>query len=182
MVKNFFKHLNTVNKHRYMVFRLCLKCGLFWQGLTHDLSKYSIVEFEEGVKYYQGSRSPIAKCKEETGFSEAWLHHTGKNKHHHEYWYDYNAPDKTPIIPYKYVAEMICDNLAAGMTYNDKNWNDYTQYEYWLKRKDKLMVNKDVSDMMLEAFRQVGENGIDKTINKKNLKSLYKKYCIKDKE
>lgn len=177
MIKNFFRHLNTINDHRFKVFILCIKAGIPFRGLIHDLSKYSLDEFVEGVKYYQGNRSPIAKCKEETGYSKAWLHHTGINKHHHEYWYDYYAPDKTPIIPYKYVAEMICDNLASGMTYNKEKWTPNTQYEYWLKHKDKLMINEKISNILLETFLQVSKQGINKTINKKNLKNIYKKYC-----
>lgn len=177
MLINLFKHFNTVNKHRFKVFCLCLRCGELWRGLTHDLSKYYPIEFFEGVKYYQGNRSPIARCKEETGYSKAWLHHTGFNKHHHEYWYDYYTPDKTPIMPYKYVVELICDNLASGMTYLGKDWYPYSQYEYWLERKGKLMINDKVWEMALEAFRQVGEKGIKKTLTKKNLKYLYSKYC-----
>ncbi|MBO7526824.1 MAG: catalase, partial [Clostridia bacterium] len=64
MIKNFFRHLHMINRHRFIVFKLCLKCGLFWRGLFHDLSKYSFIEFWEGVKYYNGRRSPISKCRE----------------------------------------------------------------------------------------------------------------------
>ena len=64
MIRNFFGHLHTVNKHRFKVFILCCKCGFIWRGLTHDLSKYSPVEFFEGVKYYAGGKkSPILNCK-----------------------------------------------------------------------------------------------------------------------
>ena len=117
MIKKFFGHLHTVNTHRFRVFKLCCRVGIPFQGLVHDLSKYSPVEFFEGVKYYQGNYSPIRKCKQENGYSRAWLHHKGRNKHHYEYWYDYAASVETPIIPFKYFLEMVCDSLAAGMTY-----------------------------------------------------------------
>ncbi|MDE7214709.1 MAG: catalase, partial [Clostridia bacterium] len=86
---NFFKHLATVTRHRRTVRRLCFKCGLIKQGLAHDLSKFSPAEFWAGVKYYQGNRSPQAREREVIGYSAAWLHHKGKNKHHFEYWTDY---------------------------------------------------------------------------------------------
>ena len=54
----FRAHLHTVNRHRRLVRHYCFKLGLVWQGLTHDLSKYSPTEFWRGVKYYQGWRSP----------------------------------------------------------------------------------------------------------------------------
>ena len=41
-----------------MVAKHCFKVGMYWQGLTHDLSKYSPSEFWQGCKYYQGYRSP----------------------------------------------------------------------------------------------------------------------------
>ena len=119
-IKNFFKHLNLVNKHRFLVFKLALKAGIPYRGLVHDLSKYSPVEFIESVKYYNGELSPIKVSKEENGYSKAWLHHKRRNKHHFEYWYDFNAPNKTPIIPYKYNVEMICYTLVASMIYKGK--------------------------------------------------------------
>ena len=54
-VKKFFGHLHTVNKHRCNVFKLCCRVGIPFQGLVHDLSKYSPEEFWESVKYFQGN-------------------------------------------------------------------------------------------------------------------------------
>ena len=44
------EHLKTVNRHRRLVRRYCFKLGLYWQGLTHDLSKYSPTEFWRSAK------------------------------------------------------------------------------------------------------------------------------------
>ena len=84
-------HLRTVQHHRFLVLRHCWRVGLYWQGLTHDLSKFSPVEFSAGAKYYQGNRSPNEIERREKGYSAAWLHHKGRNKHHLEYWIDYAA-------------------------------------------------------------------------------------------
>ena len=122
MLKKAYKHFLTVTKHKYYVFRLSIKAGIPVRGFLHDFSKYSFTEFWESAKYYtDGKSSPITNCKRERGYSKAWLHHKGKNKHHHEYWYDYETTDEVPVIPYKYTVEMICDQLAAGITYNGKN-------------------------------------------------------------
>ncbi|MDE6075958.1 MAG: catalase, partial [Clostridia bacterium] len=94
----FFKHLRTVCRHRRQVRKNCFKAGLVWQGLTHDLSKFSLKEFVPGVKYYQGTRSPQAKERELFGYSAAWLHHKGRNKHHFEYWTDVNAVGETVCV------------------------------------------------------------------------------------
>ena len=122
MIVNFFKHLHTVNKHRFKVFIYCCKVGIPLRGLLHDLSKYSPVEFFEGVKYFDGKKSPIINAKKELGYSNAWLHHKGRNKHHSEYWMDLAAPTKAPVIPFKYVLEMICDRIAAAKVYQGKKY------------------------------------------------------------
>lgn len=178
-IKNIFKHLHLVNKHRFLVFKLSIKAGIPFRGLVHDLSKYSPTEFIESVKYYDGKISPIKVCKKENGYSKAWLHHKGRNKHHFEYWYDFNSPTKTPIIPYKYTIELLCDTIAAGMAYNGKEWNPNSQKQYFENRKDLEYINEDIKKVIREVYEQVNKYGINKTINKKNLKKIYYKHIKK---
>lgn len=97
MIKNFFLHLHLINKHRWTVFKLSIKAGIPLRGLIHDLSKYSPTEFCESVKYYNGEHSPILAARKTQGYSKAWLHHKGRNKHHPEYWYDSQAPESSHI-------------------------------------------------------------------------------------
>lgn len=82
-------HFYTITSHKIKVAGLCFRCGLYKQGILHDLSKYSPIEFISGVRYYQGHRSPISKEKEVLGYSKGWLHHKGRNRHHWEYWVDF---------------------------------------------------------------------------------------------
>lgn len=42
---NIWNHFKTITKHRMLVCRHCFQIGLYRQGLTHDLSKYSPEEF-----------------------------------------------------------------------------------------------------------------------------------------
>ena len=170
-------HLHTINRHKIKVTYLCFRCHLYKQGILHDLSKYSYIELKTGFHYYQGFRSPIDAEKEEKGYSLGWLHHKGRNKHHWEYWYDGKAIDKTPVIPYKYAVEMLCDTLAAGKTYLGKKWTNSSQLEYWTRTKDLEFINKKTADFLEAVYIDVSKNGIDATINKKNLKTLYQKYC-----
>lgn len=176
MIKKLMLHFNLVNRHRTKVFKLCCKAGIPFRGLVHDLSKYSPTEFFESVKYYNGSYSPISKCKRENGYSKAWLHHKGRNKHHHEYWYDYAAPNKTALIPYKYTAEMICDTLAAGMTYQKENWTKDYQLNYYLKDRETKNINPKIDAVLLEVYELVSKEGIDRVINPKTLKKIYNKH------
>lgn len=178
MIKNIFLHFHMVNKHRWYVFKLSVRAGIPWRGLLHDLSKYSPTEFWESAKYYTGDYSPIVEARKDIGYSKAWLHHKGRNKHHTEYWYDPKSPNPYPMIPYRYVAEMVCDKMAAGLAYEGKNWKRSTQMEYWEKNKDKELANEKIKEMLTEVFKQVSEQGINKTITSKNLKKLYQTYCV----
>lgn len=175
-IKNVIGHLKTVNKHRFLVFKLSIKAGIPLRGLMHDLSKYSWTEFSEGIKYYNGKISPLKVSKKENGYSKAWLHHKGRNKHHFEYWYDFAASNKTPVMPYKYMVELICDNIAASLTYLGKDWTAKSQLEYFLNRKDLEYINEDIKKVLIDVYKQIEKNGIVKTITKKNLKKTYYKY------
>ncbi|MNT49086.1 hypothetical protein D3C72_1859140 [compost metagenome] len=141
------------------------------------MSKYSPTEFIESVKYYTGSRSPIQACRADKGYSEAWLHHKGRNKHHTEYWVDINSPNKTPIIPYKYTAEMICDKLAACLIYNGKNYKPDSMINYWVIERDSIQINLQISALLTRVYEDVRDYGIDKTLKKKNIRKLYEEYC-----
>lgn len=179
--KNILKHFILITRHRWVVFKLCCRVGLPWRGFVHDLSKYSPTEFWESAKYFNGKHSPITDCKKDKGYSEAWLHHKGHNKHHAEYWVDLNGPDQKPIlpiIPYPYVAEMLCDKLAAGIIYEGKEWTKEFELEYWLNERKKVFLNEQVRELITDFFTQVSKDGIKKVLTKKNVKSLYKKYCI----
>ena len=177
LIKNIIKHFCLITHHRWIVFKLCCKIGEPWRGLVHDLSKYSWTEFGESIKYYVGTHSPIIEARKNKGYSEAWMHHKGRNKHHPEYWTDELAPNPTPIIPYRYAAEMLCDKLAAGIIYQGKNWTKEYQLDYWNKEKDKVKTNEKIKCFITECLEIVAKEGIDKTLNRKRIKKIYKKHC-----
>lgn len=175
----FFKHLNTVNKHRWYVFKYCCKAGIPFQGLIHDLSKYSPTEFFESIKYYSGTRSPIDLCKEKNnGISYAWLHHKGRNKHHYEYWQDNFDNGTTHLrMPYKYAVESLCDRLGSSKAYNGENFSYQLAYEYWSNMIKKPIAMDDVTKYFLNScFELLASHSIKDTVilNKHSLEDLYK--------
>jgi hypothetical protein len=162
---HFWAHLKTVNHHRNLVCKYCFRLGLYWQGLTHDLSKYSPQEFRVGVRCFQGDRSPNDAERREKGYSASWLHHKGRNKHHFEYWTDY-ALDGSGIagveMPKKYIAEMFCDRLAASKTYRGKDYCDEDPYKFFLKGKDRRLLIAPETSALLEAMlRKLRDEGED---------------------
>lgn len=162
---NILGHFNTVRRHRALVRKYCFRLGLYWQGLTHDLSKFSPVEFWAGVKYYQGDHSPNDQQRKLYGYSAAWLHHKGRNRHHFEYWTDYQQ-DGSGIggveMPPKYLAEMFCDRLAAGQVYNGDHYDRSQPYKFFLRGQNKQMLLHPATSAALEAMlRKLMDEGED---------------------
>lgn len=161
------KHFITITKHRHKVMRLCFRLGIPFQGLKHDLSKYSFCEFSSGAKYYQGDRSPNAKERDLFGYSKAWLHHKGRNKHHFEYWYDFSKETKMyePVkMPLKYVKEMFADRIAASKTYKKKDYTDASPYEYYITRENAKMMHPDTSSLLESWLIMLKDKGEKETI------------------
>ncbi len=135
-------HLKIVRKHRKWARKYCFIAGLYWQGIVHDLSKYSPVELFESAYHYTGLTSPINTCKAEKGYSLGWFHHRGRNKHHWEYWVDNFEKGMTPtLMPYKYALEMICDFLAACAAYNKEEFSYMKEYEWWQEKKKVAIIH-----------------------------------------
>ena len=130
---DFWRHLKTVQRHRHLVRQYCFRLGLYWQGLTHDLSKFSPVEFWAGVKYFQGDRSPNDAQRRDKGYSASWMHHKGRNRHHFEYWTDLSPKTRTyePVdMPVRYLCEMVADRIAACKTYQGAAYTDASPLQY----------------------------------------------------
>ena len=164
VIKSFFGHLRTVMRHRRLVRKGCFKIGLYWQGLTHDLSKYSPTEFWPGVKYFQGVRSPNVAQRRALGYSASWMHHKGRNKHHVEYWVDINLESHQyePVdMPDKYIAESICDRIAASKNYNWKNFEPRMALDYYHKEKTKLPLHPNTDEKFEKLLKLYAEKGED---------------------
>lgn len=160
-------HLKTINSHKLMVMRHCFKVGLYKQGLLHDLSKYTPSEFISGVKYYQGDRSPNNAQKEAEGYSGAWLHHKGRNKHHYEYWIDYSAEKNIGIVgmkmPVKYVVEMFCDRVAASKIYNKDNYQDKDALNYYYRGRWKYIIHPETDRLLRKMLKMLADKGEEYT-------------------
>ena len=157
-----WQHFKTITKHRWLVMLGCFRVGLYRQGLTHDLSKYSPTEFWTGARYYQGNRSPNAAEREDKGYSEAWMHHKGRNRHHFEYWIDVDPAEKIykPVkMPLRFLAEMFCDRVAASKIYRGEKYRDSDPLDYFLSRKPTRSIHPETSDMLEKLLRMLAEQG-----------------------
>lgn len=166
MIK-WYEHLKTITKHKMEVMKNCFAVGLYKQGLLHDLSKYSWVEFSRGAKYYQGDRSPNDAEREDKGYTLAWLHHKGRNKHHLEYWIDYST-DKTKGLvgmpmPTEYVIEMFCDRIAACKIYNKDKYTDRHPLDYYMRGRAGKILHKDSAALLEEFLHMLADRGEEYT-------------------
>lgn len=148
--------------------KYCFKVGLYKQGLLHDLSKYSLDEFILGVKYYQGNRSPNAAEREKKGYSAAWLHHKGRNKHHYEYWLDYSPNAEVGLqgnrMPVKYVVEMFIDRMAACKTYYGEDYRNDSPLNYFLKNQGHYTMHEDTMELLEKLLTMLANEGEEPTL------------------
>lgn len=188
-IKNILGHLKTITTHKRIVREGCFRVGLYKQGLFHDLSKFSPTEFLVGAKYYQGDRSPNNAEREAIGYSSAWLHHKGRNRHHYEYWIDYSTKaiegGMAPApMPKKYVVEMFMDRVAASKTYNKEKYTDSHPLMYFQSGKGEPMMHPETRKLLLKLLTMLSKKGeaytfayIKKVVLKKRKKTSV--FCIR---
>lgn len=169
MIRNAAKHLKTVNHHRKLVREGCFKLGLYWQGLTHDLSKYTWPELRIGIRYYLNGESPHNGERKALGYSTAWLHHKGRNKHHAEYWIDYTAGEMEERhidgmkMPVKYLIEMFVDRISASKNYLGSKYTDAAPLAYYEKRKHYMVAHKGTRRQLEVLLHMLAEKGEEET-------------------
>ncbi|MGN0141469.1 MAG: DUF5662 family protein [Roseburia sp.] len=178
---NAWKHFCTITHHKILVMKGCFAVGLYRQGLLHDLSKYSPTEFLVGCRYYQGTKSPNGAEREAIGYSSAWLHHKGRNKHHLEYWIDYGvAEDKGSgtrehkgicgmKMPVKYVVEMYVDRVSASRNYLKDDYTDDSPLQYYSSGKQFYIMHEDTRallELLLVMLSLRGEAVVNDFIRK----------------
>lgn len=161
-------------KHRRTVMKHCAKCGILGQGIRHDLSKYSPTEFLPGIRFYQGNRSPNEAERREKGYSEAWMHHKGRNRHHFEYWTDYDPVKRVMVpikMPLRYVKEMFCDRVAATKVYQKEKYHEGAPLEYFQSGRAKMAMHPETAALLEKLLVMLKEDGEEKTFKYiKNLK------------
>ncbi len=168
-LKNAIGHFKTITSHRHMVIRHAFKAGIIWRGLMHDLSKYTPTEFGAGIKYYaDGKYSANENERKDLGYSKAWMHHKGRNRHHFEYWTDYvpHTKQMMPIkMPKEFALEMFCDRVAASKIYQGENYTDSHPLQYFLRSKGTRFIHPDTSDYLEKLLTMLKDEGEEATFS-----------------
>ena len=177
----FFKHLGVVLKHKHNVLKYATKLGIFWTGLVHDLTKFSPTEFNRSVKYFHGKKSPtIVERKEHDNFSYICVAHTGRNKHHWQYWVDYTREDiVVNCIPFKHALEYVADVLSASKVYNPKDFTLMVAYDYFKEHSQTYLMHPATKEFILWCIKEANDHGfkaVKKNITKVKYEELRSKY------
>ena len=160
-------HLKTITEHKLLVMRHCFKIGLYRQGIMHDLSKYMPSELLMGFMYYDdGKSSPNNGERRDKGYSNAWMHHKGRNRHHFEYWTDYSLhPSEAKHhlqaveMPRKYVAEMLLDRICASKNYNKESYTQQDPLSYFEHGKSHYLLHPQTEKELHGMLRMLDQKG-----------------------
>ena len=176
--KMFWNYMHKVIKHKCIIFRLCCKARIPIRGITHDMSKFSYTELKEAWIYADGVESLLNNCKKIKGFSEAWLHHKGHNKHHPEYWIDNLNGEPTPqIMDRTSSKELICDWLAAGIAYDDY-WDFDSPLEWYLKKGQNRLIHPNIKKYCYNVLLTIKKEQNINVLTR--LDYFYDKYVLND--
>ena len=139
MDTNYGAYLWYIMRHKWFVMMACMKRGLVWRGLVHDLSKLLPSEFYAYAMYFYG---PVPDPGSDTkiAFDKAWLLHQHRNPHHWQFWVLREDDGGTKLIemPDVFVAEMVCDWIGAGMAITGKSGETRSWYE---KNKHRITLH-----------------------------------------
>lgn len=174
---NFLKHFILITRHKFVVFKMLIRIGLYKQAFLHDLSKYFPIEFWGSVRYFDGKRSPISLEKKAVGYSYGWINHKNKNKHHWEYWTDFKfgAPYAAKM-PSKYLKEHIIDTIAASKVYNGKQFTKEMPLEFVtneLKYRHYHPQTKSALMFALDLYANTSEKRFNSYLKGSGLYELY---------
>ncbi len=150
-MNKYIKYLKTICVHKWYVFVECFKQGIIWQGIVHDLSKFSPSEFIASAKYYNDDGNDYE-------YQQAWLHHKGHNKHHWEWWVDWNSCDGSYIItkiPLKYMKEMYADMVGASKAYNKNKFDNKEPLNYFTTKCSGWVIEQNSKQWLIDKLTKL---------------------------
>jgi len=114
-MSDFFKYLFYILRHKHYVAVECLKRGLIWRAITHDLSKLRPSEFVAYMHYFYTYKDQRCIPIVRDAFYKAWLTHIHRNDHHWQHHLLHEGDEVVALpMPRRARTEMICDWIGAG--------------------------------------------------------------------
>ena len=161
MKNKYVKYFKTICTHKWYVFVECCKLGIIWQGIVHDMSKFSPSEFIASAWYYFGDRSDsVINEGIIEKYQQAWLHHKGHNKHHWEYWVDWDSNTGEYIlthIPLRYMEEMYADMVGASKAYNKKDFDCGEPFKYFTEKCNGWVMDSENKKWLKDKLEELSK-------------------------
>jgi hypothetical protein len=155
-MNKYLKYIKTVLVHKWYVFVECVKEGIIWQGIVHDLSKFSPTEFKASVKYWCDDHT----MEDAINYQIAWLNHIHHNKHHWQNWVYYEDDTNEFYvlkIPEKYLKEMYCDLIGASKAYNKGKFDKKEPLRYFLNDNCSKLLCEDDKNYLIKKLEKLAE-------------------------
>ena len=164
---NIWNHFSTITRHRNLVRKHCFQIGLYWQGLTHDLSKYSPEEFWTGVRYYQGNRSPMRLSVRPWGIPGPGFTIRAGTSTIMSIGLTFSNHKEEGLVgnkmPLRYVAEMVCDRIAACEVYKGKAYTSAAPLEYYEYTKNYITIHPRTRALLEKLLHMLKDQGEEAT-------------------
>ena len=140
-----WKYLKYVLRHKWFVFLECVKEGLIWRGIVHDMSKFNRAEWGPYIDKFFREEEPSDVVN--TAFKVAFEHHFMQNSHHwNQYCHQFiphrkgSIKEVSPIpMPVTDVIEMVCDWRAMTRAQGASNVAERTR-DWYLKNMGRMYM------------------------------------------
>lgn len=144
----YWQYFKYIVEHKINVGIECLKMGMPFHAITHDLSKFRISEFIPYSRFfYSKNRYNNYKQSDENdiNFQTAWNHHQKRNRHHWNYWVSVTRKNEIiPVeMPNKYVKQMVADWNGMSRKFGGKT------IDYFNKNKELMILHPITTERIL---------------------------------
>jgi len=149
-MRRYIMYLWYVIRHKWFVFVECVRIGVWWRGLSHDIGKLRPDELVPYAKHFYNSNGTGRDNFDDPAFDKAWLMHIHRNPHHHQYWVLRQDDAKIVVIqmPDVYVREMVADWKGAGKAQGFSN----NTHEWYEKNKGKMLLHENTRQRVEELL------------------------------
>lgn len=144
-MRRHFAYLKAVLRHKWFVFLACFRFGVpLWTAILHDWDKFLPDEwFDYAKTFYKpdGSKQYV----ESVAFSQAWMQHQHRNKHHWQYWLTMNESDYNNRLPIRKISVLVWDR-GVGQRIVKRNSGPSIWYELRDLDADEILVPMPMPD------------------------------------
>ena len=96
IISNIVDHIIDILMKKTYVLIYCFRIGLYWRGIKHDISRFSLIEFIYSIENYDPVEYPL-DMRRRNSISQAYIHYISKNDYTIEHWICNDEPCKMPF-------------------------------------------------------------------------------------